>query len=256
MPFPILPPLPRLLLLLPPALLLPSPPLVRPLLLLLLCSPPLPCRLLLPPLPLLLALPLFVLSPLPLLLSPLLRRCRVRLCDQHLGLPQPLERLIRRRPLALGRRSHMRVLLPDGMDDSELLHALTPYDDVLLEVQQAHKAFCGWDERAAPPGNAAKLAAFDAAADELLQVEGLPRAQLTACTHTRRIFLCDMGDATVTNIAIALSSVEEVLVRSTAIPRDRWLLNRRKRAGRRKSTTDAKRIDEVANQVGFDAFFA
>ena len=35
MPFPILPPLPRLLLLLPPALLLPSPPLVRPLLLLL-----------------------------------------------------------------------------------------------------------------------------------------------------------------------------------------------------------------------------
>ena len=30
----------------------------------------------------------------------------------------------------------MRVLLPDGMDDTELLHALTPYDgDVLLEVR-------------------------------------------------------------------------------------------------------------------------
>ena len=30
----------------------------------------------------------------------------------------------------------MRVLLPDGMDDTELLHALTPYDgDVVLEVR-------------------------------------------------------------------------------------------------------------------------
>ena len=30
----------------------------------------------------------------------------------------------------------MRVLLPDGMDDTELLHALTPYDgDVLLEAR-------------------------------------------------------------------------------------------------------------------------
>ena len=35
----------------------------------------------------------------------------------------------------------MRVLLPDGMDDTELLHALTPYDgDVVLEVR-SHPMF-------------------------------------------------------------------------------------------------------------------
>ena len=87
------------------------------------------------------------------------------------------------------RTSHMRVLLPDGMDDSELLHALTPYDgDVVLEVQRAHRAFCGWDARA-PPGNAAKLAAFDAAADELLTLlpghTPNPPPRLGACTHYR-----------------------------------------------------------------------
>ena len=105
------------------------------------------------------------------------------------------------------------------MDDSELLHALTPYDgDVLLEVrlsytaaasltyghrldddphqvQRAHKAFCGWDDRA-PPGNAARRKAFDAAADELLALPPVrahsdtsaaahPSPRLGPCTHYR-----------------------------------------------------------------------
>ena len=82
------------------------------------------------------------------------------------------------------RTSHVRVLLPDGMDDTEMTFALRQYDDALLEVQRAHKAYCGWDVRL--PGNAAKLAAFDAAADELLEtVGGAPAARLHRCEHYR-----------------------------------------------------------------------
>ena len=83
------------------------------------------------------------------------------------------------------RTSHVRVLLPDGMDDSEMAFALRQYDDALLEVQRAHKAYCGWDVRL--PGNTAKLAAFDAAADELLETVGggAPAARLHRCEHYR-----------------------------------------------------------------------
>lgn len=62
-------------------------------------------------------------------------------------------------------------------------------------MQRAHKAFCGWDDRA-PPGNAARRKAFDAAADELLALPPVrahsdtsaaahPSPRLGPCTHYR-----------------------------------------------------------------------
>ena len=71
------------------------------------------------------------------------------------------------------RCSHLRVLLPDGMDDSELSFALRSYADVRwLEVDTADKAFCGWDTRM--PGNPKRQSDFVEAADALLA----PRARL------------------------------------------------------------------------------
>lgn len=46
------------------------------------------------------------------------------------------------------RCSHFRVLLPDGMDDSELTFALRSYAAIRwLEVSKAADTFCGWDTR-------------------------------------------------------------------------------------------------------------
>ena len=85
------------------------------------------------------------------------------------------------------RRSHVRVLLPDGMDDGEILYALRSYKDTrILEVQQAVNAFCGWDVRM--PGNQARLDRFLAAADPLLATSaaGAPQTvPLHRCTHYR-----------------------------------------------------------------------
>ena len=71
------------------------------------------------------------------------------------------------------KRSHVRLLLPDGMDDSELSFALRNYQSGhagatrLLEIETAGKAFCGWDTRM--PGNAERMATFTRVADGLLE---------------------------------------------------------------------------------------
>ena len=66
------------------------------------------------------------------------------------------------------RCSHLRVLLPDGMDDSELTFALRSYASTRwLEIETAHKTFCGWDTRM--PGNAERMATFTRVADGLLE---------------------------------------------------------------------------------------
>lgn len=50
-------------------------------------------------------------------------------------------------PRALA-RSHVRVLLPDGMSDSETRYALRSYTDTrILELERAAEAYCGWDPR-------------------------------------------------------------------------------------------------------------
>ena len=82
------------------------------------------------------------------------------------------------------RCSHLRVLLPDGMDDSEITYALRSYADVRwLEIDTADKAFCGWDARM--PGNAKRQADFSAAADALLAVGSAAPVPLHVCTHYR-----------------------------------------------------------------------
>jgi hypothetical protein len=74
-------------------------------------------------------------------------------------------------------RSHVRVLLPDGMDDSELAFALRSYDGTrLLELDGAADAFCGWDGRTARGRD--EQARFTAEAGELVGDVGLH-----ACTH-------------------------------------------------------------------------
>lgn len=82
------------------------------------------------------------------------------------------------------RCSHLRVLLPDGMDDSELGFALRQYATTRwLEVTQAAKTFCGWDTRM--PGNPARMSSFTAAADRLLRLDGHADVSLHVCTHYR-----------------------------------------------------------------------
>ena len=78
------------------------------------------------------------------------------------------------------RCSHLRVLLPDGMDDSEISFALRQYNTVRwLEITTASKAFCGWDTRM--PGNQQRMSSFAAAADKLLGAE----VPMHVCTHYR-----------------------------------------------------------------------
>ena len=85
------------------------------------------------------------------------------------------------------RCSHLRVLLPDGMDDSELSFALRSYASTRwLEVETAEKTFCGWDTRM--PGNPQRMSAFTSSADRLLSMgaPGLPATvPLHHCTHYR-----------------------------------------------------------------------
>ena len=82
----------------------------------------------------------------------------------------------------LVRCSHLRVLLPDGMDDSEMTYALRSYADVRwLEVDTADRAFCGWDTRM--PGNPKRQADFLTFADGLLGAS--PPTTMNVCTHYR-----------------------------------------------------------------------
>jgi hypothetical protein len=85
------------------------------------------------------------------------------------------------------RCSHLRVLLPDGMDDSELGFALRSYSTTRwLEVETADKTFCGWDTRM--PGNPKRMADFTLAADELLRTRAATTTEtveLHRCTHYR-----------------------------------------------------------------------
>ncbi|KAL1528538.1 hypothetical protein AB1Y20_009881 [Prymnesium parvum] len=83
------------------------------------------------------------------------------------------------------RRSHVRLLLPDGMDDGELKYALRSYGTTrLLEIQKAHASFCGWDTRM--PGNTERMASFEEYADALLRTsDGAAKVSLHQCTHYR-----------------------------------------------------------------------
>ena len=88
------------------------------------------------------------------------------------------------------KRSHVRLLLPDGMDDSELSYALRMYQGGrsgatrVLEIETAEKAFCGWDTRM--PGNAKRMDDFARVADGLLETQGgAPPVKLHFCTHYR-----------------------------------------------------------------------
>ena len=64
------------------------------------------------------------------------------------GRIQPSSFLLRKDMPEDVRRSHVRVLLPDGMDDAELLYALRSYGTTrLLEIDRAAHSFCGWDMR-------------------------------------------------------------------------------------------------------------
>ena len=87
----------------------------------------------------------------------------------------------------IARCSHLRVLLPDGMDDSELSYALRSYASTRwLEVDVAEKAFCGWDTRM--PGNPQRMQDFTRRADALLaggDASAAPATQLHECTHYR-----------------------------------------------------------------------
>ena len=85
------------------------------------------------------------------------------------------------------RRSHVRVLMPDGMSDSETLYALRSYVDTrILEVERAGAAYCGWDPRHDRTGSGRR---FDAFADPLLEPWPSFRAataapvSLVACQH-------------------------------------------------------------------------
>ena len=70
------------------------------------------------------------------------------------------------------RKSHVRVRMPDAMSDSETSYALRGYvDTVVLEVERASDAFCGWDAR----GDVSKIeaaAAFERDVRTLLALEG------------------------------------------------------------------------------------
>jgi hypothetical protein len=82
---------------------------------------------------------------------------------------------------SVARCSHLRVLLPDGMDDSELGHALRSYASTRwLEISSAQKTFCGWDTRM--PGNRQRMQDFARAADRVLGGAG---GRLHVCTHYR-----------------------------------------------------------------------
>ena len=82
------------------------------------------------------------------------------------------------------RCSHLRVLLPDGMDDSEITFALRQYSTVRwLEISSASKAFCGWDTRM--PGNAERMRSFTAESNKLVAVAGKGPVSLFECTHYR-----------------------------------------------------------------------
>ena len=64
-------------------------------------------------------------------------------------------------------RSHVRVLLPDGMSDGEVKYALRSYTDTrLLEIERAGAAYCGWDAR---HDTKRQGPAFEAFADGLLE---------------------------------------------------------------------------------------
>ena len=58
-------------------------------------------------------------------------------------------------------RSHVRVLLPDGMSDSETRYALRSYGDTrILEIERTDKAYCGWDQRHDQIGEGARFEAL------------------------------------------------------------------------------------------------
>mmetsp|Transcript_16999 Transcript_16999/g.28375 ORF Transcript_16999/g.28375 Transcript_16999/m.28375 type:complete len:856 (-) Transcript_16999:413-2980(-) len=83
------------------------------------------------------------------------------------------------------RCSHMRLLLPDGMDDGELAYAVRYYSTTrILEIEDAHKTYCGWDTRM--PGNTKQQADFTAAANPLVTTRSDEAApSLHHCTHYR-----------------------------------------------------------------------
>lgn len=85
------------------------------------------------------------------------------------------------------KRSHVRLLLPDGMDDGELQYALRYYSTTRwLEVQEAANSFCGWDIRM--PGNPKRMSDFEAASNALLASSATgaaPTVPLHMCTHYR-----------------------------------------------------------------------
>ena len=55
-------------------------------------------------------------------------------------------------------RSHVRVLLPDGMSDSETRYALRSYGDTrILELERTAEAYCGWDPRHDQSGEGAQF---------------------------------------------------------------------------------------------------
>ena len=88
-------------------------------------------------------------------------------------------------------RSHVRVLLPDGMSDGEVRYALRSYTDTrLLEVERAGAAYCGWDVR---HDTKRQGPAFEAFANGLLEpadssksifsARGGSAVALDPCTH-------------------------------------------------------------------------
>ena len=88
------------------------------------------------------------------------------------------------------KRSHVRLLLPNGMDEGELVFALRNYQSGragatrLLEIETAGGAFCGWDTRM--PGNPQRMADFARVADGLLETAAAADpVPLHHCTHYR-----------------------------------------------------------------------
>lgn len=99
----------------------------------------------------------------------------VHLATCHFAMPQPED----------FRKSHVRVLLPDGMDDGELKYALRSYGTTrLLEIDKAETAFCGWDTRM--PGNMQKMNDFETFADELLRTSTAADKVCAACACHER----------------------------------------------------------------------
>ena len=85
------------------------------------------------------------------------------------------------------RRSHVRVLLPDGMSDGETRYALRSYGDTrVLEIERALHAYCGWDPN---HDHAHEGAAFEKHAEALLEPPDAKDAAthaptaLNPCTH-------------------------------------------------------------------------